>query len=315
VSTNEMLKTRNSIIELQLKAIYCLPLSVKGKRIGVVYLDSWHLKPEPFERNVFEAIVSLCAVAIERARLYEENRQNNLLAAVGTIASSVVHDFKNALFLISGHTELLSSTCTDPQILFHLEQIQSSVERLSATSSGILDFARANPAEKPPVNLAEFLNKIIASWQIRAKEHNIIISGSGPDCVINLETSSFARVINNILSNSVDSLTDSNVEGHIQLLWESTPKEVTIQVIDNGIGIPKRVLARIFEPFYSYGKEKGTGLGMSTVKNIVEGHGGTVSVDSEVGRGTTVKIHVPHSGVIPEEEAKTRDLGELLGDA
>ena len=314
VSTNEMLKTRKSIVELQIKAIYCLPLLVKGKRIGVVYLDSWHLRPEPLDRNVFETIVGLCSVAIERARLYEENRQNNLLAAVGSIASSVVHDFKNALFLISGHAELLSNICDDPQIQFHIEQIQASVDRLTATSSGILEFARAHPVEKPRVNLAEFLKQEIANWQTRAKKHNVAITGSGPGCTANIDTSSFTRVINNLFANSLDSLAGSNVEGQIQLLWESTPKEVIIKVIDNGKGIPKNIIKKIFEPFFSYGKEKGTGLGMSTVKNIVDGHGGTVRVNSEVGQGTTVTIQLPHSGVIPEAYPITQDLDNTLGD-
>ena len=315
VSTNELLRMRKSVVDLQLKTIYCLPLSVRGRRIGVVYLDSRHLRPEPLDRNVFEAVVGLCAIAIERVRLSEESRRNSIFATIGSVASSVVHDFRNALFLINGHAELLSSFSEDPEIQYHVEQIQASVDRLSTMSSGILELARMRPIEKSPVNLAEFLNQEIANWQTRTSIHNIALTGSGPECTANIETSSFVRVINNLFSNSLDSLIDHDVEGHIQLLWESTPQEAIIKVVDNGKGIPKTVVDKIFEPFFSYEKENGTGLGMPTVKKIVEEHDGSISVESEVDQGTTVTIHLPHTkSSASQADALTRDIGVASND-
>jgi len=295
LSSSDTLKTHKSVVNLQLQTILCLPLTANNNRIGVVYLDSRSLKPEPLSRSVFETIVGLCAVAIERVRLGEENHRNHLLATIGSITSTIAHDFRNALFLISGHTELLAKLCTDTESHYHIEQIQTSVERLSAMSSEILGFARTRPIQKSPVNIADFLNEEIEKWQTCAKENNVILTGSGPQCIAQIEKSSFVRVINNLFANSFDSFVGFDVAGRIELLWESTPREVTIKFIDNGKGIPKKVINKIFEPFFSFGKENGTGLGMSIVKKIIEEHGGTVTVSSEVAQGTTITIHLPHA--------------------
>jgi signal transduction histidine kinase len=159
-------------------------------------------------------------------------------------------------------------------------------------SSEILGFARMRPVQKSPVNIADFLNEEIEKWQACAKENNVTITGGGPQCIAQIEKISFVRIINNLFANSFDSFVDFDVVGRIELLWESTPREVTIKFIDNGKGIPKKVINKIFAPFFSSGKENGTGLGMSIVKKIVEEHGGTISASSEVGLGTTITIHL-----------------------
>jgi signal transduction histidine kinase len=295
VSSSEAFKSSESVINLQLETILCLPLAFDNKRIGVVYLDSCKLKSELISRGAFEIIVGLCAVAIERVRLSEANQRNHFLAAIGAITSTIAHDLKNAMFLISGHTELLSKLCTDSEAQYHIEQIQTSVERLTAMTSEVLGFARMRPIKKSTVDLAEFLNQEIEKWQTRAKENNIALSGCGPECGVELEQSSFARVINNLIANAFDSLANFGVDGRIEVLWESMPGEVVIKVIDNGKGIPKKAINKIFEPFFSLGKENGTGLGMTIVKKIVEDHGGTISAQSDAGLGTTITINLADS--------------------
>jgi len=294
ISSSDALKLHNSVVNLQLQTIICLPLTVNNNRIGVVYLDSRCLKPEPLSRSAFETIVGLCAVAIERVRLGEESHRNHMLATIGSITSTIAHDFRNALFLISGHTELLAKLCKDKESHYHIEQIQTSVERLSEMSSEILGFSRTHPIQKTPVNVAEFLCEEIENWQTCAKDNNVILTGSGPQCIACLEKFSFVRVINNLFANSFDSFVDFEVQGRIELTWESTPMEIIIKFIDNGKGIPKKIMKKIFEPFFTFGKENGNGLGMSIVKKIIEEHGGTISVTSEVGHGTTITIHLPN---------------------
>jgi signal transduction histidine kinase len=299
VLTNELISSQKSVIDLQLKTIYCLPLSVNGKRIGVVYLDSRQLKVEPVDRNAFEAIVGLCALAIERARLSEESQKHSALVELGTTTTNIVHEFKNALFSIGGHAELISSLCTDSEIHLHVKQIQASVDHLTVIGSDILDFSRTKHIVKKPHNLGRFLKKEIINWQVRAAKYDITIKGDGPECIALIEPSKIAIVIDNLFANSIEAIVASGTEGQIQLLWETAPNEVTIKVIDNGKGIPKNLQDKIFEPFFSYGKDKGAGLGMSTVKKIICGHGGTMNIDSETGTGTTIIIHLP----IPSDQA------------
>jgi len=102
------------------------------------------------------------------------------------------------------------------------------------------------------------------------------------------------------------------------LSWEPKSKGVTIKICDNGKGIPKKVIKNIFEPLFSYGKENGTGLGLPTVKNIIEMHDGGINIESQYGRGTEVTVFLPHSKDLmpaafspdPEEQVEEYDLAD-----
>lgn len=97
----------------------------------------------------------------------------------------------------------------------------------------------------------------------------------------------------NLLANSIDALTERDGSREIHVEWSRGASGVELRFRDNGKGIPKKVLRRIFEPFFTYGKKKGTGLGMATVKKIVEEHGGRVEVLSEEGLGAEVIVILP----------------------
>jgi signal transduction histidine kinase len=115
----------------------------------------------------------------------------------------------------------------------------------------------------------------------------------GPPCQAWLDEHRFNRVIENLLSNALDSLV-GRTDGVVSLAWAPVfGGGVEIQVADNGKGIPKRVQKRIFEPFFSQGKARGTGLGMAIVQQIVTEHGGAITVTSQEGQGTTVTLRLP----------------------
>jgi len=297
VAENESLMAQQSVLDLQLKTILCLPLIVQGKCIGVVYLDSRRIVTEPVDRDTFEAIVSLCAIAIERTRLSEESLHNQVLATVGQVASSIVHDFKNALFVVAGHAQLLGSCSQEPQVQHHVEKILGAVERLSQLSSDVLDYAKIRDPKREIVDVGPYLQSLLEPLQPKAAEVNVQFQCEGPLCKAHLDRYRFARVVENLLANSLDAMDEQKSEpGCINLRWERTPSGLKLVVQDNGKGIPTKVLKRIFEPFFSHGKTKGTGLGMATVQKIIQEHGGRVDVVSEVGQGTTVTIEIPDQG-------------------
>jgi len=153
---------------------------------------------------------------------------------------------------------------------------------------------RLGVADKRAVNLAQLINEEISRWQVYAKKNKVVISGNGPDCIVYIDAPKFISIIDNLFTNSIESLVDSKVKGNIRVTWELTTVGVTVKVSDNGKGISKKIINKIFDPFFSHGKAKGTGLGMATVKNFVELHNGTIDVDSQVGRGTSITISIPH---------------------
>jgi signal transduction histidine kinase len=292
VGTDENLMAQKSVMDLQLKTILCLPLLVQGKRIGVVYLDSRRIVTEPVDRPTFEAIVSLCAIAIERTRLSAESLRNEVLAAVGQVSSSIVHDFKNGLFVIAGHAQLLGGISADPTIQRHVAQILGAVERLSQLSSDVLDYSKVRVPRCETVELPAYLGSIVEPLQVRAQEAQVRLACVGPACTANLDKHRFVRVIENLLANALDALAGQD-GGEVVLQWGPREGGVEISVSDNGKGISRKVLKRIFDPFFTHGKAKGTGLGMATVKKIVEEHRGTIEVLSEEGEGTQVVLFLP----------------------
>ncbi|MBP1627196.1 MAG: kinA [Holophagaceae bacterium] len=293
VASDQELMAQQSVMNLQLKTILCLPLIVQGKCIGVVYLDGQKVITEPVDRATFEAIVSLCAVAIERTRLAEESLHNHVLATVGQVASSIVHDIKNALFVIAGHAQMIGAYYeAGGKAQHHVEEILGAVERLSQLSTDVLDYAKIRDTKLENVEIAPFIRGLVEPLEQRAKDMGIALRAEGPECTGSLDRYRFARVLENLLANALDALT-GRADGRVTVRWEDCLGEIRLEVEDNGKGIPKKLQRRIFEPFFTHGKPKGTGLGMATVKKIMEEHKGAIEVRSEEGVGTLVKVTVP----------------------
>jgi signal transduction histidine kinase len=308
VAEDGQLLTQQSIQRLELKTILCLPLLLQGRRIGVVYLDSRRPITEPPDRQTFEAIVSLCAIAIERARLSEENLRSHVLATVGQVASSIVHDFKNGLFVLRGHADLLELSTDDSKVRHHSRKILECVDRLTHLSQDVLDFAKVREPKRETVDLRAFMDAILEPMVAQAAEMGVSLRAEGPSSLIKLDPGRFTRVMENLLTNALDATT--GLHGEVTVAWIQVTGGVQIRVKDRGRGIPRRVIKRIFEPFFSYGKKKGTGLGMATVKKIVEEHGGTLEFLSEEGEGTEVIILLPDHPITGAVRVSEESTGE-----
>ncbi len=308
VADEHQLMRHQSIHLLQLKTILCLPLLLQGRPLGVVYLDSRRPITEPLDRGSFEAIVALCAIAIERTRLSEENLRSHVLATVGQVASSIVHDFKNGLFVLRGHADLLELSTEDHKIRHHCRKILECVDRLTNLSQDVLDFAKVREPKRETVDLRVFLEAILEPMVPRAAELGVQLRTEGPTCMVRVDPGQFTRVMENILTNALDATED--MDGEVLVSWAQVMGGIRVCVKDRGRGIPRKVIKRIFEPFFSYGKKMGTGLGMATVKKIIEEHGGTLEFISQEGRGTEVIITLPDhplTGTFQVSEESTGD--------
>lgn len=302
-SDDERYNAQQSIVNLQLKTILCLPLTLQGRRIGVVYLDSKRIITDPVDRPTLEAIVALCSIAIERTRLSEENLHNQVLATVGQVASSIVHDFKNALWAVRGHAELLQDITGEPKAKHHILRILEAVERLNQLSMDVLDYAKVREPQTEMVELSKYMTAFVENHQAHAAEMGVTLRAEDNPCSALIDKHRFGRVIENVLANALDAVAE--IRGEVVLSWDRVTGGAQIRVQDNGKGIPKKILKRIYEPFFSYGKQKGTGLGMATVKKIVEEHKGTLELQSEEGQGTLVII------TLPDGTAATVDTGSF----
>jgi signal transduction histidine kinase len=195
--------------------------------------------------------------------------------------------------VVAGHAQLLGAFHTDDQIQHHVKEILGAVDRLTQLSTDVLDYAKVREPNRESVDMGGFLKQLAEPLLPRAQDAGIALVCAGPPCTASLDRHRFARVVENLLANSMDALGGGS-GGTIEVTWAyAATGGVALTVKDNGKGIPRKVIKRIFEPFYSHGKARGTGLGMATVKKIVEEHGGTIDVQSEEGQGTTVTLLLP----------------------
>jgi two-component system phosphate regulon sensor histidine kinase PhoR len=221
--------------------------------------------------------------------------------------ANVSHELKTPVAAVKGFSEtLLGGGVKDEETArSFLQIIYDESERLNRLISDILDLSKieskASPMDYAPVHLASFCASIMDTMTTVAKKKRITLHSNIPEELFaEADEDKLRQILINLLSNAVNYTQDGGkVELNIQDDQNAEGLEkVLIKVSDTGIGIPKKDQPRIFERFYRVDKARsrgsgGTGLGLSIVKHLVEQHHGEISVESEVGIGTTFTVELP----------------------
>jgi len=245
----------------------------------------------------------------ERERLENLLRQAQKMEVIGRFAGGIAHDFGNLLSPIAGYASLLAIDIpeSDPKHLL-IRQIINTAMKAKMLIQQLLMFSRQQPVEKSAIDLEQMINNLLTMLQPAVPE-NIRISCQFalPLSPIIGDTMQVEQVFLNLIVNAKDAMPAGGTitigleEALIsEPLSQFTPiplqpgQYILLTVKDSGTGIPMEILPKIFEPFFSTKKAgKGTGLGLSIVYEIVEKHGGSIQVQSEIGKGTTFKVYFP----------------------
>jgi two-component system phosphate regulon sensor histidine kinase PhoR len=181
----------------------------------------------------------------------------------------------------------------------YLERIMGEVDRLSSIVSDllVLSSAEAGKPEKAPVDLNAAVAKTVDLLSPKAKKKKLTLTFKGPS---KLTVQANAAQLDQVLINLIDNGLNYTSAGSVEVEVSQNDQWAKIDVRDTGIGIASDHLPRVFERFYRVDKGRsratgGTGLGLSIVKHIVESHGGSVTVESELNQGTTVTVKLPLS--------------------
>jgi PAS domain S-box-containing protein len=257
------------------------------------YMDAF-ASPLWQDGNINGAMVFMSDMT-ERKMARERAARSDKLRALGELAAGVAHNVNNSLTVIQGRSQLMSINDSENK---HLKIIMQAIRDCSATLQRLLDFSRRDTTKTSvPVDLTEVAKSSVEisrpKWQSKSatKSGSIEIEIEAPGLVMTLgNVSELREVALNLIFNAVDAMPSGGVikvgtrvaEGHA-CLW----------VEDSGVGMNKEVLARIFEPFYSTKGDSGTGLGLSASHGIIENHGGSLNVKSELGKGTCFEIVLP----------------------
>jgi signal transduction histidine kinase len=236
-------------------------------------------------------------VVVERlrytnARYIEQLLQNERLTVLGTMVSSIVHDLKNPMSAILSSVDYLGKLAATDSVRQLAEIIQSSALRIVEMSEELLGFAQGKVNIRPRVTsvrrLMELLDEEILN-QVRDTQVRVVIRITDADH-LTLDEARFTRCLANIIKNAKEALGD---EGTITIHFRGAGTELQVSISDSGPGIPESIRSRIFEPFVTYGKKHGTGLGMAIAKSTVDAHGGRIWLESETGKGTTFHVVLP----------------------
>ncbi len=213
------------------------------------------------------------------------------------LAGGFIHEIKNHLSTFSLNLQLLGEDFAEPQnqrerrALDRVKRLQIECDRLVNVSNDFLRFARVKDLDLKPSSLATAVEELIEFFGPTAQQHEIEIKTYLPADLplVNLDRDVFKQALLNLMLNAQQAMSGG---GELTIQAVREPNTVTLSLIDTGKGMPPDVVARAWQPFFST-RQGGTGLGLPTTRKIIEAHGGTIDVQSEVSRGTKFTIRLP----------------------
>jgi PAS domain S-box-containing protein len=238
----------------------------------------------------------------------QENQliQSQKLESLGKISGGIAHDFNNILGIISGYSGLLSASLYDEADIKYLQEIENATHRGAIITKKLLNISKHEPIQKTNVSL----NKIVTNLQdilSKALTPSILtkLDLCDAECSINIDVSSFEDAILNLCINAMHAMEGSGVlniktisslsiKGIEPGLLEIKPGNYhLLSIKDNGVGISKNIIEKIFDPFFSTKGNKGTGLGLSQVYAFMQQHQGYIKVNSNENEGAEFVLYFP----------------------
>lgn len=215
------------------------------------------------------------------------------MAAVGQTAASVAHQIGTPLNLISGYVQMLmEESSADARVTRRLEIVQEQIGKVTGIVRTMLDHAR-RPSPRQPTSIVQIVNRVcdVARPKLTALgvELKVDVDRSVP--LVLADAVQLELALLNLITNSLDAMPGGGV---LQIMVTPEEKGVRVKVSDTGTGIPSDLLPRIFDPWVTTkAVGHGSGLGLSITKDVIDGHGGSISATSEPGAGASFRIDLP----------------------
>ena len=314
---------RHAALEAGLKAGVAVPILVGSEVAGVLEFYTYTpLAPNPPLLEAMTQIGTQLGRVVEReratAQLQQQQEallQREKLAAMGSLLASVAHELNNPLAIIVTQADNLREEYGNHPSAELLAEIVQAADRCKRLVQNFLTLARQHPPERAAVDLNALITHtmelLVPSLQVDNIAVHLHLAASLPP--LWADPHQLQQVVVNLMTNAWQALRDATTPRQLTLSTRYDPSRtrITFEVVDTGPGIPLALQGRIFEPFFTTKPPGiGTGLGLSLCRGILEGHGGTISVTSAPGQGTTFRIELPTEGE-PEAPSAPPDLEAL----
>jgi C4-dicarboxylate-specific signal transduction histidine kinase len=300
VAADSRFKDSESIVIQNIESFICVPL-VNGKNvIGAIHIDTKDYE-NPFVQNDMEftaAVSNELALSIENCRLQKEAIKNEKMVAIGLTITNLAHNIKNLVTMNTNAVDMMDvhlKTIKDENLQKNWHFVSQGLERIASLTADMLEYTQNDPVDLKPIDInstilseCEMFKENLASEDI---ELDLELAPNLPAWEIN--DFRLQRAILNLVVNAKDALTDKK-SGRIKISTAMEDNQrLVIRVSDNGCGIYKDKLKKIFELFYTSKGMDGSGLGLSIVQKFVESLGGKVSVVSQADVGSTFSMVFP----------------------
>jgi PAS domain S-box-containing protein len=253
----------------------------------------------------------------QRLALEERLRQSERLEGIGRLAGGIAHDFNNILAVVMNYSQFVEDTLpVDSEVRDDVVQIRLAAERGATFTRQLLTFAHRGAVNPQDVHLNTVISELRTMLRRTIPQSVKIELSLAPDLwTTRIDVGQLEQLLLNLIVNASDAMPDGGtvlVETTNVDLNDSSPivtpgPYVRIDVIDTGLGMSEDVVARAFEPFFTTKPQgKGTGLGLATAYGIVTQADGTITIQSAVGKGTTIRVQLPAHLGIEAETARIR---------
>jgi two-component system, NtrC family, sensor kinase len=303
-------------------AVLSIPLLAEQRALGTICLAFDRLRGlDADEQRVLTSFARQAAMSLENARLFDEVRrkqneliQSSKLAAVGTFAAGIAHEFNNLLGSMLGYAELGHSADDAEEKNRSLDVVMQACRRGRSITRGLLTFARRQEGQRALGNLADAIDEVLTLVDLDLRKAHIEVVRRVelvPSTLCDL--GQISQVVLNFITNARDAMKPNGGTLTVGLCERRGMIELSIS--DTGSGIPEEIRDKIFEPFVTTkgalggSQTPGTGLGLSVSYGIVQEHGGAIEVDSAVGRGTTMTVRLPIVNERVEDEVAVGQYG------
>ncbi len=260
--------------------------------------DIHHLLPEMTGElgQVAQAVNRMAVSLSEKERLEDQLRQSEHLIALGRLVTGVAHELRNPIGIIKTLVELMKQEYSQMSGIEEFTRaIDEQVDRQDLQIRELLDFGRPTKVSIKECSVNDLIKTILSFSvaMLRKQSIHVVLQLDGKLPKILADTEKLKQVFVNIIVNAAEAMPTG---GKLEIVTEETANMIIISFSDTGKGIPAEDMLSIFDPFYTT-KETGTGLGLSISYQSIKLHGGTITVDSELEKGSTFIIKLP---VIPQ---------------
>ena len=220
--------------------------------------------------------------------------ESEQLATIGRMASSISHDLRHSLAAIVANSEFLcDGRLTGAQREELYQEVRIGVNQMTDLIDSLLEFARTRESLSPSyANITETVQRAMHAVRLHPRHQGTLIEvESDGESMAWFDARKLERALYNLLLNACEAAPAS--EGKVKVTIGHSGTALSIAISDNGPGIAEQIRAKLFHPFVSYGKENGTGLGLTVVQKIVQDHGGSVAIERTTDARTVFRITIP----------------------